>query len=144
VCSYTNADRRSWLVLDADGRPVSSRKNVRDAVSIAALCELAAEAAGGGDLEDLRAQLVTIRLTERPEGIEEAEEAALSLERAIGGLPVLATPAYLDEIGTATLRLERALGNGMSSPFAETMKAAGVAVDALVREVEASYKGTLA
>jgi hypothetical protein len=143
VCSYANGDRRSWLVLDADGRPVSSRKAVRDAVSIAALCELAAEAAGGGDLEELRSQLVTLRLTERPEGIEEAEEAALALENAIGGAPVLATPAYLDDVGAATLRLERALGNGMSSPFAEAMKAAGTSVDALVREVETGYKGEL-
>lgn len=143
LCSYLNGDRRSWLVLDADGRPVSSRKAVRDAVSIAALCELAAEAAGGGDLEALRSQLVTLRLTERPEGIEEAEEAALSLERAIGGPPVLATPAYLNEVGAATLRLERALGNGMASPFAEAMKAAGASVDALVLEVEAGYKGSL-
>jgi hypothetical protein len=143
VCSYSDGERRSWLVLDADGHPVASRKAVRDAVSIAGLCELAAEAAGGGDLEELRSQLVTLRLTERPEGIEEAEEAALSLERAIGAPPVLATPAHLDEVGAATLRLERALGNGMSSPFAEAMKAAGASIDALVREVEAGYKGQL-
>jgi hypothetical protein len=144
VCSYSDGDRRSWLLLDADGHPVASRKAVRDAVSIAALCEVAAEAAAGGDLEALRSQLVALRLTERPAGIEEAEEAALALERAISGPPVLATPAYLDEVGAATMRLERALGNGMASPFAEAMKAAGTSVDALVQEVEASYKGQLA
>jgi hypothetical protein len=46
VCAYGSEDAASWLVLDATGVPVSDRDLVRDAVSIAALCEVAEEAAG--------------------------------------------------------------------------------------------------
>ena len=49
-------------------------------------------------------------MTENPPGIEEAEEAVLGLQRAIGAPPALATPARLDEIGAATRSLEVALG----------------------------------
>ena len=46
VCAYGSEDATSWLVLDATGVPVADRELVRDAVSIAALCEVAEEAAG--------------------------------------------------------------------------------------------------
>ena len=46
VCAYGSEDATRWLVLDATGVPVSDRELVRDAVSIAALCEVAEEAAG--------------------------------------------------------------------------------------------------
>ena len=46
VCAYGNEDATSWLVLDATAVPVQDLQLVRDAVSIAALCELAEEAAG--------------------------------------------------------------------------------------------------
>jgi hypothetical protein len=139
LCAFEAGAGRSWLVLDEEGRPVESRSLVRDAVSIAALVELAADTAGGGQLEELRAQLLEVRLRENPPGIDEAEEAALALERAIGAPPRVATPALLDEIGAATRRLELALG-GSSSPFAEAMKSASTAVDELLAEVEAGYK----
>jgi hypothetical protein len=45
VCAYGSEDETSWLVLDATGVPVSDRELVRDAVSIAALCEVAEAAA---------------------------------------------------------------------------------------------------
>jgi hypothetical protein len=51
----------------------------------------------------------------------------------------VATPVYLDEVGSATLKLEAALGE-VSSPFANAMKSATGAVDAFLREVEAGYK----
>ena len=91
-------------------------------MSIIALSELAEESAGGGELEELRQQLVALRLSENPTGIEEAEEAALALERAIGAPPRLAEPAYLDRVGEATRRLEAALGSSAGSPFAQAMK----------------------
>lgn len=143
LCAYAGPNGRTWLALDAEGAPVERLSVVREVVSIAALCELAEESAGGGDLADLRSRLVTLRLTEAPEGIEEAEEAALALEQAVGAPPRLATPAYLDAVGGATLRLERALGDGGSSPFAEAMKAATSSVEALAREVEAGYKRSI-
>lgn len=144
LCVFGTGDgRRSWLALDDAGEAIEERARVREAVSISALCEVAAEVAGGGDLEDLRSQLVAVRLRERPPGIEQAEEAALALERTIGAPPRLATPAFLDEIGAATRRLEQALGQDGGSPFAEAMRQALGAVASLTAEVEGSSKRAL-
>jgi hypothetical protein len=131
-------EARAWLVLDGVGAPVTCREQVREAASIVVLCELAGELAGGGQLEELRARLVQLRLTEQPEGIEVAEEAALALERAIGTPPVLASPTYLDGVGRATTTLERALGEP-ASPFANALASAAGAVEAFVAEVEGRH-----
>jgi hypothetical protein len=143
LCAFENDGGRSWLALDAAGAPIAQRALVREAVSLAALCELAGETAGGGELEELRARLVTLRLTENPAGIEEAEEAALALETTIGTPPRIASPGYLDEIGAATRRLEHALGSNGASPFAEAMKQGMAAVEALTAEVEQNYRRPL-
>ena len=142
VCSFDEADGgRTWLAFDAAGQPVTDRQRLRDAVSIIALCELAEETAAGGDLDELRSQLAALRVTESPPGIEEAEEAALELQRVLGAPPTLATPARLDEIGAATRRLEVALGGAtQGSPFAAAMKGASTVVDALFGDVERSYR----
>jgi hypothetical protein len=142
LCAYSGS-ARAWAALDGEGRLVLERAVVRESVSIAALCELAEESAGGGKLEELRRELVALRMTERPEGIEEAEEAALELERTIAAPPRLASLAYLDAVGAAVRRLELALGDGPSSPFAQAMTQAVSVVDELEREVEAGYKGAL-
>ncbi len=143
LCAYESADGRSWLALDEAGEPLESRSLVRDAASIAALVELAADAAGGGQLEELRSQLVSLRLRENPPGIDEAEEAALALEHVVGAPPRLATPALLDEIGAATRRLELALGTSGGSPFADAMRAGTATVEALVAEIESGHKASL-
>jgi hypothetical protein len=140
LCAFSRGeDERSWLALDDEGEPVRERTELREAVSISALCELAEETAGGGELEELRSRLASLRLTENPPGIEDAEAAALALEHTLGAPPQLATPARLDEVGTATRRLEQALGDA-SSPFAEAMKLGRAAVEALTNDVEAAYK----
>jgi hypothetical protein len=46
VCAYADGEATSWLVFDATAVPVQDVQLVRDAVSIAALCELAEEATG--------------------------------------------------------------------------------------------------
>ena len=143
LCALVSNGERTWLVLDDQGAAVTSRDVVRRTASIIALCELAEERAGGGDLQDLREQLVALRLTENPDGIEEAEEAALDLERVIGAPPRLAEPAYLDRVGASARRLELALGPSAGSPFAEAMKQGTAAVDELVRDVEMHYRSTL-
>ena len=143
LCAFAGGDEQAWLVVDDAAEPVTSREVVRRTASIIALTELAEETAGGRDLQELREQLVAIRLTENPEGIEEAEEAALGLERAIGAPPRLAEPAFLDRVGAAARRLEAALGPSPASPFAEAMKHGMSAVDDFVRDVETHYKTTL-
>lgn len=140
LCAFERGELRSWLGLDEDALPVEDRGVVRDAAELAALCELAEEISGGGDLEELRAVLVRLRLTEGPLGIEEAEEAALALEAAVGRSPRVASHAYLDAVGAATRRLERALGDAASSPFAQAMQLAAGAVAELADEVEREYK----
>jgi len=140
LCAYEGDEGRTWLALDEDAQPVTSRNQIREAVSIAAMCELAEEQAGGGELEELRRQLATVRLTENPPGIDEAESAALDLERTLGSTPRVATPRYLDEVGAATRRLERALGDSGNSPFAVAMQQALPAVEELAKEVESQYK----
>lgn len=143
LCAFEAAeDRRNWIVLDENGEPVVSRRLVRDAASIAALCEVAEETAGGGDLDELSSRLVALRLTESPLGIEEAEEAVGELQRTIGSPPRVASPGYLDRVGLATLRLEQALGAG-GSPFAEGMKVAMQSVEEVAAEVETNYKRAL-
>jgi hypothetical protein len=144
LCSFERNGDRSWLALDSGGTAIAERSVIREAASVAVLCELAAESAGGGDLEGLRQQLVALRLRENPPGIDEAEEAALRLERVIGSPPRLASPRYLDDVGTAARELERALGESGLSPFAEAMRHGMGVVEAVADDVETNYKRTLA
>ena len=144
LCAFRGPDGPTgWLLLDAAGAPVVERRLVREAASIAALCEIAEETAAGGDLDDLRARLVALRLTENPVGIDEAEEAVGALQAVIGAPPRVATPAYLDRVGAATRRLEAALGDNSTSPFAEVMARSGDSVQAFVADVEAGYRAQL-
>ncbi|HEU0305254.1 MAG TPA: hypothetical protein VFR32_11810 [Gaiellaceae bacterium] len=46
LCAFASGEARSWLGLRDDGQPVTDRTLLLDAVSIAALCELADEFAG--------------------------------------------------------------------------------------------------
>jgi hypothetical protein len=131
-------ESRRWVVLGDDGSPVDRREDVRDTASIVAICELAADLAGGGDLEQLRAQLAQVRMVEQPAGIEEAEEAALALERVIGAPPRVASPAYLDEVGAAALALERTLGETVS-PFSSAIRSGAGAIEQFVQDVERGY-----
>ena len=141
LCAFDDADGlRSWLAVREDGSPVESRVDLREAVSIAALCEVATDAAGGGDLDALIARLVELRDTEGPPGIEAAEDAARALQGVLAEPPQLATPARLDEIGAATRRLEHELDPTASSPFSAAMQSSQEAVSELQREIEAGYR----
>jgi hypothetical protein len=141
LCAFEVPDgARSWLVVDDDGAAVTARADVKDAVSIAALCEIAEESAAGGDLDELLSQLVALRLTESPEGINEAEEAVRALQRTVGTPPHLASPARLDEIGAATRRLEQALDPSAPSPFTAALKSVQGTIDELLKEVELTYR----
>jgi hypothetical protein len=139
LVAFGAEDALEWLVVDDEARPLNGRVAVRDVASIVVMCELAGELAAGGDLDELRAKLAQVRLIEQPDGIEEAEAAALALERAVGAAPRVASPAYLDGIGAATRELERALGE-VESPFARAITSSASAVESFVREVETRYK----
>jgi hypothetical protein len=141
VCSFDDADGlRSWLALRADGTPVTRRSELRAAVSIAAMCEVAAEAAGGGEVDELVARLAELRAREAPEGIAQAEAAARELRAVLGDPPQLATPERLDAIGAAARRLEQELSPNAPSPFVAAMRASEGVVGELQREIEAGYR----
>jgi hypothetical protein len=145
LCSIDGADGyRSWLAVRDDGTPVADRLELRAAVSIAALCEVAEDAAGGGALDDLIERLAELRRTDAPPGIEQAEEAARALRAVLGEPPRVASPERLDEIGMATRRLEQELDPSGSSPFAAAMRSSQGAVGELQREIEAGYLLSLA
>jgi hypothetical protein len=140
LCAFESSGARAWLALDDGARPLTERRLVREAASLAALCEVAEESAGGGDLAELQARLAEIHATDAPAGIEEAEAAAAELAQALQPEPRVASGAYLDAIGSASRRLEQALGDGGASPFAAAMHAALGSVEELTDEVERAYK----
>jgi hypothetical protein len=140
LCAYESVDRtRAWLALDDDGRPLDDGRLVREAASIAALCEVAEESAGGGDLPELRRRLAELRERESPLGIEEAEAAAAALAGTLEPEPRVASTAYLDAVGSASRRLEQALGEASGSPFAAALQQALPSVEELAADVEQSH-----
>jgi hypothetical protein len=143
LCAFESERGVSWLALDEGTEPVSDRGLVREAASLAALCEVAEESAGGGRLDELQARLVELQRMEAPDGIEEAAEAAAELVRTLETAPRVARPSYLDAVGAASRRLERALGDADRSPFAAAMQQAMPAVDELTAQIELNYKGRL-
>jgi HPt (histidine-containing phosphotransfer) domain-containing protein len=145
LCAYETGDgRRAWLALDDGGEAIRSAHVVHEAAALAALCELAAESAGGEQLDELRQRLAELREREAPDGIEDAEAAAAALADALAeDEPRLATTAWLDEVGVRSRRLELALGTASASPFATALQQALPAVEELAQDVERNYKGQL-
>jgi hypothetical protein len=139
LCALTSREARSWIGLDGGGEPVRDRGLVHDAVTVAALCELAEESAAGGDLDGFAARLDEL---EEAEGVDvtEAREALEGLRSVLLAPPRVASPTYLDRIGLATRRFEQALGEVGASPFADAMKQGSTAVEGLAAEVEGTYR----
>jgi hypothetical protein len=140
LCAFESAEGHTWLALDEAAEPVAERGLVREAASLAALCEIAEGSAGGGRLDQLQERLAELRETEAPAGIEEAEAAAAALAGTLEPEPRLARSEYLDAIGAASRRLEQALGDEAGSPFAAAMQQALAAVEELTGAVERHYK----
>lgn len=140
LCVFESGDGHAWLALGDDAQPLTERRLVREAASLAALCEVAEESAGGGHLPELRARLAELRETDGPLGVEEAEAAAASLAETLQPGPRVASGAYLDAIGSASRRLEQALGESGGSPFAVAMQTACGSVEELAADVERNHK----
>jgi hypothetical protein len=140
LSAFESAKGHSWLAFDDDGQPLTERRLVRESASLTALCEVAEESAGGGHLPELQARLAELRETDNPDGIEEAESAAAALAETLQPEPRVASGAYLDAIGSASQRLEQALGESSASPFAAAMRAAVGSVEELADDVERNYK----
>lgn len=140
LCAFESAQGHAWLALNDAADPISDRGLVREAASLAALCEVAEDSAGGGHLDHLRNRLAELHERETPTGIAEAEEAAAELARTLEPEPRLARTEYLDAIGVASRRLEHALGEDSGSPFAAAMHQALAAVEELASAVEQHYK----
>jgi hypothetical protein len=143
LCAFESDEGHAWLVLGDAGEPLTDGRLVRDAASLAALCEVAEESAGGGHLAELQARLAELRETDNPEGIEEAEAAAVALAETLQPEPRVASGDYLDALGSASRRLEQALGESGASPFAAAMQAALGSVEELAADVERNYKVAL-
>ena len=115
VRSRSGDGGRTWLALRRPAAsPSADRLRVRDAVSIIALCELADETAGGGDLDELRAQLAALADHGEPAGDRggggggaRARSGCSAPRRRSRRRPGSTT------IGAATLRLELALGSAL-------------------------------
>jgi len=144
LCAFESAGGHTWLAFGVDAEPLTERRLVLEAASLAALCEVAEESAGGGNLPELQARLAELRETANPEGIEEAETAAAALAETLQPEPRVASGDYLDAIGSASRRLEQALGESGSSPFAAAMQAALGSVEELSDDVDRNYKLPLA
>jgi hypothetical protein len=140
LCAFTSGEETTWLGLDDDGTPVADLRRVREAAQLAALCEVAADSAGGDELDELRIRLRELREHEQPEGIEEAEAAAAALADALAEEPRVATTEFLDRIGALARTLEHALGTDSVSPFGTAMQQALPAVEELAADVERTYK----
>jgi hypothetical protein len=84
LCAFEAGEARSWLALSAEGEPVTDRSVVRDAVSIAALCELADELSGAPDDVEPRvaspAYLDEIAAAGSPALAETLKEGTLAVE----------------------------------------------------------------
>jgi hypothetical protein len=84
LCAFAAGEERSWLGLHADGWPVADRSLLRDAVSIAALCELADELSGAPDGVEPRVAspgyLDTIAATAPPALAETLKQGTVAVE----------------------------------------------------------------
>jgi hypothetical protein len=140
LCAFESAEGHTWLALGDAAEPLTDGRLVREAASLAALCEVAEESAGGGHRSELQVRLAELRETDNPDGIEEAQAAAVALAETLQPEPRVASGAYLDALGSASRRLEQALGESGASPFATAMQGAVGAVEALAADVESNYK----
>ena len=106
LCSLDGADAtRAWIGVRDGSAAVTSRAEVRAAVSIAALCEVAVDTAGRRRHRRPDCELADLRMREAPEGIEDAEAAARAARGSRRASSArLAGAARRDRLGDAPAR----------------------------------------
>lgn len=127
----------AWLVLDPDVEPVVNRQLVREAASLASLCEIAED-----HLIEVELPQAKARLAEAPN--EEAEAAFKAVLELFPPEVHVGSGARLDVLGAAAQRLEHALGEGAVTPFSAALQSAFGSVAAFADDVERSYPLPLA
>ena len=78
LCAFSAGEERTWIALRLDGRAVLDRSLLRDAVSIAALCELAEDCADELDVVEEPPRVAT------PAYLDAIAAAARQAEEGLG------------------------------------------------------------
>jgi hypothetical protein len=115
VIAFADGGDLAYLALDGSGAPVSDRRLVRDAVSLAALAERAEEVSGATAAAELSSRFGEAAAALRRAGHDDAAAAADAVVAATERLadaatgPRPATPRFLDEIAALAAGLAGAL-----------------------------------
>ncbi len=125
VVAFANGHDLAYVALDEGGAPVTDRRVVKDAVTLAALAERAEEVSGATAADELAERFGEAAAVLRGAGVQEAAAAAEAVTAAAGRLgdaaagPRPATPQYLDRMAALAGQLAGALDAFV--PFAERL-----------------------
>jgi hypothetical protein len=118
VIAFASGGDLAYIALDEAGAPVSDRRLVRDAVSLAALAERAEEVSGATAADELMARFTDAAERLRPSRNEELAAAAAAADAVIAAAgrladaatgPRPATAQYLDRMAALAAELAAAL-----------------------------------
>ena len=129
VVAFAAGDELGYVALDGAGAPVSDRRLVKDAVSLAALAERAEEVSGATAADELGERFGEAAAVLRRVGDLAGAAAAEAVVAAAGGLgnaaagPRPATPQFLDRMAALAAELAAALDAFV--PVAERLPEAG-------------------
>jgi hypothetical protein len=129
VVAFAAGDELGYVALDGAGAPVSDRRLVKDAVSLAALAERAEEVSGATAADELGERFGEAAAVLRRVGDRDGAAAAEAVIAAAGRLgdaaagPRPATPQFLDRMAALAAELAAALDAFV--PVAERLPEAG-------------------
>ncbi len=107
VCAVAGDDGLGWVVINAEGEPITDGATVRQAVEIAAICEAAEESAAALAVDEALPALADAWRMAQDLGEDDAEVAAHATYQAVEALQPLvsglrvADPVYLDQLASA-------------------------------------------
>jgi hypothetical protein len=150
VVAFAAGDNLAYVALDEAGAPVSDRRLVKDAVSLAALAERADEVSGATAADELVERFGEAAAVLGRVGLKDAAAAAEAVVAAAGHLadaasgPRPATAVYLDRMAALAAELGAALDAFV--PHAEQLPEASVGVlgTATPREIAVAALSTAA